>query len=202
MVIACCLVGCSSKSHGTVPPDAIACSNDGMCPPTTPYCNTSAGYCVDCIGDTNCGTGRYCSKSQQCVHCLTDAQCSGTTPYCTLDGDCVECIDTTQCTSGQSCNAATNRCVAGCGSNGDCATPTAVCNTTAMYCVQCLASTDCSAPTAICDPSDDTCVGCLADTDCKTAPRLKCNTTNQMCVQCLTAADCPTGRSCTFGTCR
>lgn len=205
-IVACCMlvVTCSGSKHGPTPGDGAGppCTGDGMCPPDFPYCDTHAGVCVECVGDANCGSGRFCSMVEQCVHCLTDTQCSGGMPHCTVGGDCVECIDASHCGSGETCNTSTQRCVAGCGSNGDCRAPNPVCDTTRMYCVGCVQSTDCPAGDMhICDTSDGTCIGCLQDADCTTAPRLKCSPA-QACVQCITTADCPTGHSCQFGTCR
>ena len=201
-VIACCLLACSSKGgHAPIPPDALACSNDGTCPPGTPYCDTKLGYCVQCVGDANCGTNRVCSANDTCVTCTSDSQCSAPTAHCSAAGACVMCTDTTQCTAGQQCNTNTNKCVAGCGSNGDCGSAAPICNTAQMYCVDCLQSSDCSGSTPACDTTDNTCVGCLQDTDCTNAPKLKCSP-NQTCVQCIVNADCPMGHSCSFGTCR
>lgn len=201
-VIACCLAACSSKGgHGPVPPDALACSNDNTCTPNAPYCDTKLGYCVECLGDANCGTNRLCSTSELCVRCRDDSQCDALAPHCSADGDCVECTDNTHCMAGEQCNTNTNHCIASCGSNGDCGSAAPVCNTTVMYCVQCLQSTDCASASPICDTSDDTCVGCLQDSDCTTALRPRCNPA-QTCVQCITNTDCQMGRTCRLGTCR
>ena len=213
VVIATCAlaVTCSSKKSALGPDSGSgssgvgpACTSDGTCAQPTPYCDTSAGHCVQCLGNPNCGNGRHCSATHECVQCTMDTQCGGMTPYCSPGGGCVECLDMGNCGSGTTCDTNDYRCVATCTTSTQCHAPTGVCNTTTSYCVQCLQSSDCTTLLGrVCDTTNDTCVECLADTDCTTAPRTKCDTADHACVQCLSASDCAMGQTCTpEGVCR
>jgi hypothetical protein len=105
----------------------------------------------------------------------------------------------------QTCNTTDYRCVASCTSDAMCMNQTPKCDTSKMYCVQCLASADCAnAPLGkICDTQDNRCVQCLLDSDCSAMTgRTKCNTQANFCVQCVMTADCPMGQTCNqFGMC-
>jgi len=204
-------LSCSSSKSGSHVDGTTggggACSGDGDCGPMAPYCDSSSHTCVQCITTTNCGNGRMCNTTNNtCVQCLMDGDCGAPTPYCSPMGQCVQCTTMANCGAMQTCNTNDYRCVATCGSNADCRAPTAVCDTTMMYCVQCLASTDCTGNAGlapICDTANDTCVQCLMNSDCTTTERPKCNTTDHFCAQCLIDADCPMGMTCSpEGTCR
>lgn len=63
-----------------------------------------------------------------------------------------------------------------CMSNADCTDPGAlVCDTTAGYCVECLANTDCTGSNALCNTTTNTCVGCVHHTDCTTSHLCQAN---------------------------
>src|SRR5215471_21777622 len=86
------------SSHPSDPPPSKApksCTEDGQCPPPTPYCDQTSHQCIQCLADPNCtmGNERVCSPSGACVQCLADESCMGPTAHCNLaDNHCVECL--------------------------------------------------------------------------------------------------------------
>jgi len=172
------------------------CTSDVQCSQPTPYCDTPANVCVQCLGDPNCNNGqngnRFCNLgSHTCVQCNTSAQCGGQNPYCSAGGSCVQCLAGGNCGQNQKCNLTTFQCVTGCTTDPQCSQPTAYCDTILGYCVECLSNTNCANPQRpICDTSTNTCVQCQIDTDCKNPQQPRCNVGNNQCVECLVNLDC------------
>jgi hypothetical protein len=103
------------------------------------------------------------------------------------------------------CDTAANKCVE-CVKKTDCtAAPKSVCNGS-NACVECVASTDCTANATktVCNTTTSACVGCLGNTDCKDATASLCNTSTNACSPCTVDADCGaiSGKGvCSAGTC-
>ena len=197
----------NTGGDGAGAPDGLvgpACTGDAQCAQPTPYCDTAASVCVQCLGDPNCANNQNnahtCNlSSHTCVQCATSANCGGQDPYCSPTGACVQCLADGNCGQNQKCNPTTYRCVNACTSDGQCAFPTPYCNTTGGYCVQCLSTANCANNQNgdhVCDTSTDTCVECLADTDCTDPQQPRCYAGDHRCVECLTNADCGTNGVC------
>lgn len=196
--IAISACGSGDKSGGSS--NAPACSSTTQCAPPTPYCDTGAGHCVECIGDDNCGNfgQRFCEpSSHSCVACLTDANCGAGQPYCSSDHRCVECLTGANCGDpALTCNNNSN-CVPTCASDADCAGVfgnATVCDTARSFCVQCLADANCPGDNPYC--VENSCEECLTDENCAGAAGQPYCSPNHNCVECLTDANCPNGGTC------
>lgn len=137
------------------------------------------------------GVGRAAANCKTCRDTAaagaTDAGCSAATPNCDEaagggEGACVECLGDGDCGDGETCDPATDTCVATCVTSGDC---------TAQ----------------VCDPDTDTCEDCAsnggdgADLGCDAADGLNpvCNEGTRTCGACAGAGDCvgnPRGDDC------
>jgi len=190
-----------SDGNPTTNPDGSitgpACTSDAQCGFPTPYCDTAAQVCVQCLGDPNCANApnnaNFCSVSTHtCVQCNSNAQCGGGgQPYCSPAGRCVECLADGNCPTNEKCNLNTFRCAPACTSDQQCSTPTPYCNTTAGYCVQCLGNSNCADPQfPVCNTTTNQCVECLANTDCPDPQQPLCFLGNDRCVECLVNTDC------------
>ena len=85
-----------------------ACVSSRTCP--AQVCDTTRGYCADCVTDVDCTDGMLC-RSTSCVPppmaCDSDRDCSGMGLVCnTTTQLCVECVRTTDCPSDQRCSTA------------------------------------------------------------------------------------------------
>ncbi len=196
----CCVTG-----------QAAACKADLDCSarPSTPFCNTASGACVQCLQVHDCGQARLCQRGV-CVSqpsCSQNADCKDPSlPVC--DGTlrvCVQCLSGGDCTNPATpvCNTQ-HQCTAPprCQAKTDCAAPTPVCDTKSGNCVVCLADTDCK-PGLICSPQracvPKTSNSCTGDTDCNGAlPHCKVGTGGAagMCVACVDSTQCPAGNLC------
>ena len=83
-----------------------ACTSDAQCAAPVPYCNTQAGYCVQCLSSTNCANnpnGNFIcdTTTDTCVECLANTDCKDPQqPYCFAGQHrCVECLANANCTS-------------------------------------------------------------------------------------------------------
>ena len=116
----------TGQDSGPPPPATpTVCGRDEDCAhlPATAVCNTSTGYCVECLPDREeeldrCGDGTYCQADNRCgVGCAGDPDCRGIT--CNLaTHTCTGCTDDTQCAPGTICDAAS--CVPGCAAAETC----------------------------------------------------------------------------------
>jgi hypothetical protein len=157
---------------GTGSGSLTKCSSDGQCSPPTPYCDTSAGFCIECLGDANCDGERVCNlKTHACVECSGDGDCGGDRPYChPQEGECVECLASANCGNAEeTCDTLTHRCVESCSTSGDC-------------------SADSERP--YCDPTRSVCVECVGDGNCSGEDQPVCDATRGRCVECRSSAEC------------
>lgn len=209
-LVTCSLLGigiamssCSSGNNSagnTTGPVGPACSTTGQCAAPTPYCDTSGGHCVQCLGDANCGGAfgnqRHCEPtSHSCVQCLTDANCTAGAPYCSSNFRCVECLTSANCgAANMTCNPTSNRCVPTCTTDANCGgfNNTRYCDTATKVCVQCLTDANCPTDAPYCVNNE--CHQCTTDANCTTG-RPYCSPNND-CVQCLNNANCPNGGTC------
>jgi len=87
-------------------PDGGSCSGpcDATCAEPTPVVNSATCTCVECVTESDCGTGELCSPGGTCIF-------GGGDP----------CTSIADCPPGQICDTRINRCVQ-CITAGDCAT--------------------------------------------------------------------------------
>ena len=109
------------------------CSSDYDCPGQV--CRTSSGDCVDCVYDSDCGSGQACTGNK----CET-----------------VDLCENVSCTGGQTCNASTGECECPSGqvlsdgrceqancANGGPSCSTGVCDMDSGQCVECTSDSHC-----------------------------------------------------------
>lgn len=210
-----CTGACSMTTANACVAGQCMCGASPACTGTRGLCKGGAS-CVQCLTDTDCGTGTpRCKGADTCVQCLSNADCSGATPACdTTTNTCVACVENTDCAGmagtpvckksvpkcvqcvansdcgpGMQCDPANNTCVQ-CVDDSGCGGATPVCKTATHTCVGCTADAQCAG--GRCNPMTNTCVQCLMDApDCSAvAGKPKCNTNTYQCVECLAAADC------------
>jgi Cys-rich repeat protein len=198
------------------------CTSDADCSAPTPYCDTAASACVECLEDENCPAGTECvggvggPTCQQKPQCTSDDECDrgkicvdGTCETgcssnrdcpsgweCLIDvgdnGTCAQCVEDANCPPGYRCTD--YECEFFCTQDSHCAPE--VCDTASGACVECTEDGDCAAG-FIC--RNNACLrGCRDDGDCPTG---RCDPAQQICVDCLTSGDCPIGHICVDTTC-
>jgi hypothetical protein len=88
----------------------VLCASDKTCTPLGKLCDTTAGRCVDCLGNADC-TGGTCRGGvcQARVACNNSLDCAGAPngrAICDgVSGDCVQCVSSADCDRGQACTA-------------------------------------------------------------------------------------------------
>lgn len=104
------------------------CTSSRMCPGLV--CDTTLGYCVECVTDADCVAGNLC-RASNCVPpptaCTTDRECSAMGLVCdTAMGHCAECVRASDCPTDRYCSAGV--CVPDVCSTGQaqCATSTSI----------------------------------------------------------------------------
>jgi hypothetical protein len=90
-----------------------------------PFCNTTGGYCVECLNNGEClpdakgggAAGRpvcLSTTTMACVACTDDTTCAGATPHCnTANNTCVRCMIDAECADAGAasvCNLTTHTC--------------------------------------------------------------------------------------------
>jgi hypothetical protein len=65
-------------------------------------CDVLHGVCVDCLMDSQCGSGRHCVQ-EQCVECTINSDCRGD-ELC-WQQRCVACVTNADCPDGGRCSA-------------------------------------------------------------------------------------------------
>ena len=145
------------------------CSSNYDCPGQV--CRTSSGDCVDCVYDSDCGSGQVCTDNK----CETADLCANV-----------------NCTGGQTCNASTGECECPSGqvlsdgqceqadcSNGGiiCSGSTPVCAENGQ-CVECVSASDCGA-NEICSGNSCQTVDRCKDVSCSGGK--SCNPNNGQC---------------------
>ncbi len=193
--------------------DQTGATVDSGCGGVAPYCDASGvfPFCIVACGDDGSGE--------------VDTGCSGMDNACDLSGSnpvCVDCTETVDCSIGDACNTATNLCVPGCFTDGDCRVVDApVCDTsesTPGACVTCIndqvgatADEGCTNPSLpVCNgatgEAGTVCAFCLddmsgtnMDTGCIDSAAALCDTAvdGGACVECLSDEDCPGLQLCT-----
>jgi hypothetical protein len=144
-------------------PQPMPCAQGSDCTgATTPYCNTDAGFCVQCLSSGDCG---------------------GNTPHCNAAGVCIACGSNADCNDGGAgarlCNTYIPRCTSACTTGRDCAQQPSQqpCDQTDGWCVECTNGTYCmgNATGTYCYPPPVGVCGCQSDLDCRAS------TTNRTC---------------------
>jgi hypothetical protein len=215
--------GCAFYQCGT-------CGGDTDCPTNIPLCNDQNQCIASCVlsdGGTSCATGGCDTTTGFCVECVVDSNCTQPdAPYCATDIDageyCVQCFNPNQCpTSSPGCGpfgcgscwtdvdcpatapfcSGDYQCVIPCDGGTTCAT--GACDTDAGYCVQCVDDSDCQEPDASYCATDlgygNYCVQCVASSDCGDAG--PCNSGYLTCGSCYADSDCPPEvPMCTYGS--
>jgi hypothetical protein len=106
---------CQPDTHRCVSP----CTTIAECiTAEAPLCDTAKGFCVRCTGTGSTCTFTpdtpICDPGGYCVECLGDTNCSGKKPRCDFTvGKCVECTASTDCPGAAQCDPATGSCVGG-----------------------------------------------------------------------------------------
>jgi hypothetical protein len=132
----------------------VHCSTDIDCISTGTAPKCSAGTCVQCVNDGDCGTGNGVS----CLNGKCQAPCQG-------DGDCPgfqRCVDTkcieSGCQTDRECIASTRNVEATCGTDGKCIVP-------------CQTDLECGSPKSYsffsCVNAQCIYTGCQSDKDCR-----------------------------------
>lgn len=149
-------------------PDVSECTP--ACGGGTPHCKL--GMCVECLADTDCGSGLTCNNNTWTCDGSTNG-CTGATPYWSdVKQACVQCTESAHC-GGDACNETTNTCENDlCAS---CVAPYPACTQVngEFYCVQCTEDVHCGA-NGVCDVTTYSCQGgtvtptdpCSSDSDC------------------------------------
>ena len=166
-----------------------ACTMDTECTGDKPECDETAGICVECTEDGQCGSGMCDEVAGTCVTaCTTDGDCSGARAECDVAaGVCVQCASDAACEPALTCNEARGLCVE-CTEDGQCLTGETC--SAAGTCIACSDSSSCTSPD-VCDPDLRSCgSACGGDADCAN-PRLPiCDSTSTTCDECRRTADC------------
>jgi hypothetical protein len=69
-------------------------------------CDTSAGFCVECVVDADCDVNEKCANTTCHARCASNADCGGQEPSCDPNGDhCVECQVDADCGESAYCSA-------------------------------------------------------------------------------------------------
>ncbi len=101
----------SSDSDGDTAADATidgptTCQSDKQCIAAEQVCNPTAGFCVDCLTDTDCAAPNTC-KGFSCVPpaapCQSSKECSPEQVCHKAQGLCVECETDDDCLGGDAC---------------------------------------------------------------------------------------------------
>ena len=77
LAIAALCAGCGARTHAAAGDATTACSTDGDCGGTTPYCDPEAHACVECRFDSECTgaekicEGEQCRAAQSCKQLVT-----------------------------------------------------------------------------------------------------------------------------------
>jgi hypothetical protein len=124
------------------------CTNDGQCPNV---CDENTGFCEECLVNSHCDTGEFCSSSDECEAKLSVGQ-----PGCSVNSDCLS-NNCEQIIAG----VALNHCV--CTSDSQCESDPKTedeCKESTGSCVECTSSTHCS-NTQYCKSND--CIAKLPD---------------------------------------
>jgi hypothetical protein len=134
-----------------------ACSTSTECAalgdPNRIACASSTGFCVACTGNPHCAGSAgtpYCETgANKCVECLTSTNCSGAKPICS-NNLCGACKSNDECLARDAATkicatsgSAAGSCVA-CTSNSHCGGSTPVCDTANNSCRACAADSECA----------------------------------------------------------
>lgn len=175
------------------------CTSDAQCTSPTPRCDTTTGNCVQCLGDSDCGTGSACSANRCGTSCNATAPCAGS---CCNGGVCATdtaptscgpaggaCFDCSNDPNGRAClDGGTASAACGCNAASDCPIGEA-CNTRTHSC-----SNSCGSATTGCNQ------GCCSSSGLCVAgsTNAQCGSGGSACQDCATAS---TGHVCRSGVC-
>ena len=202
------LVACSSDSGGLSNPNPYAartaCKSDAQCSGATVVCDIPAGYCVQCLFDTQCSNGARC-RSETCVvptPCASSLDCVKDTlsPICEPGaGECVGCVSADDCDGTADC--VKNECIAyqACKTSLTC-NKGQVCDTLSERCVECLTANDCAEGEVCAAAGCMKRTSCVSDLQCTPDGKL-CDKALGYCVSCLTNDACPASYHCAVGEC-
>jgi|GEM_PF-1252697 len=98
----------NQRCVGQVCIDPIPCKSDKACLKTDGVCDTDGGFCVDCLGNEDCGKGDVC-KATVCVAapkpCSSSKQCAADGQVCDKkNGVCADCLGADDCADNQYCS--------------------------------------------------------------------------------------------------
>jgi Cys-rich repeat protein len=162
---------------------------------SNPVCDTTTGFCVPCVADTDCTATQDPTKPWITPSCLgyVDGGAPNTNPPLPTGGGICGCSDTSQCNGGYYCSTSypaptSGNCEPACNvPAGECQQPTyngacannfqSYCNSNTGKCQSCLDDYDCTGLYCNAPFCSDggTCVGCFSGDDCTTFPNTACN---------------------------
>jgi hypothetical protein len=184
--------GCSSGGYYC---GYCAVSTD--CPASAPLCDQ--GICVvSCTSDagTGCDSGVCQTSTGFCVTCLDDTECQSqaSTPYCASDVDagnfCIQCRTPTDCPSDMPGCSSQGYFCGGCASSADCPASNPYCQFGVCGASCVLPDGGNTCPYAVCDTTSGLCVGCLINSDCQPSTYCLLTDAGNSCVQCLDSSQC------------
>jgi len=149
-----CPSGRNCKAGACINPRA--CSDSLECGSTDLVCDSSRGFCVQCVRAADCPSGQSCLSNR----CASPARCQrgadasagdcGPGKVCDPSGRCVECSTNADCGPTERCLQ--NTCQNGCDSDKDCTPKGMLCNLTVGVCSQCSEQRPCASG-SYCDGS-------------------------------------------------
>jgi hypothetical protein len=125
--------GCNSYYH-----NCGWCFSDSDCPTTAPFCNGNESCVLPCDGGGQCPTGACNTDAGFCVECVQDSDCQQAGfPYCAADvgagNFCGQCVASSDCGDAGPCNGYSLQCGT-CASNTDCPAEVPICLYFNGYC--------------------------------------------------------------------
>jgi hypothetical protein len=143
------------------------CNGDAACTASEPVCSGADHTCGGCAIDADCAlypATPNCGTAGACVECANDGDCGGGTPYCVANR-CEQCDGASTCTATEPVCSTVDYTCGGCAADTDCSLYAATPNCAPSgACVECVDNADCSGTSPICDTQS--CRACAAGSEC------------------------------------
>ncbi len=188
-----------SSTSWTSADGCTPCTDDSMCPESTPACDGESGTCVPCTADRYCpDEAPVCDvEARSCEGCTSDAECGAidpSLPICLDDGSCGECDLDAHCPDDEPvCDPESNEC-RGCGLDTECMSIDSdepICAVDDGLCVECTDGAEhCPLAEPICDAASGTCGPCSSDAECEATDPAAPVCDEGTCVECTSNDHC------------